>query len=99
MTQKEMTNRLASELQIGDAQAARWLKATMDELRLSLRDGQAVSIPNWGTFDTSIHEAHRGFLPHLQRFAMLPKRRVPVFRPSEALRECFPISSWCPLCE
>lgn len=87
MTQKELTTQLATELEIPHAQAARLLKATTEELRSSLKDGQAVSIPDWGTFDTSIHEPHRGFLPHIRRFAMLPKRRVPVFRPSEEMRE------------
>lgn len=89
MAQRELTKQLATELKISNAQAERWLKATTEELRLSLSDGQAVSIPDWGTFDTSVYEAHRGFLPHLRRFGMLPKRRAPVFRPSEAMRKGF----------
>lgn len=87
MTHRELTIRLATAMDISRAQAARWLKATTDELSLSLREGLAVSIPDWGTFDTTMHEERQGFLPHLQRITTLAKRRLPVFRPSEGLRD------------
>lgn len=87
MNQTELIGELASSLAMSKVQARHWLQATTVELRTMLQAGESVSIPDWGTFDISIHAQHRGFLPYSRRFAILPKRRVPVFRPAGAMRD------------
>lgn len=93
MNQTELINGLAVDLGISNVQSQRLLRATLSEIRSVLIDGQAVSIPHWGTFDTTIHESRRSFLPFgflpfgKGGYAILPKRRVPVFRTGKELRE------------
>ena len=85
MDQTKLIEQVANQLQIPKTHAQRLLRATLQELRDLLQNGEAVSIPHWGTFDTSIHQPRRGFLPSGflplgKGFAIFPKRRVPVFR-------------------
>ena len=87
MDQSELIEQVAKELGISNVQSRRLLKATLREIRGLLRVGQAVIIPHLGTFDTSIHDEHRGFRPFSNDFAIFPKRRVPVFRTGTVLRE------------
>ncbi len=87
MNQAELIDEIATSLAMSKVQAQRWLQATTTELRTLLQAGESVSIPDWGTFDITVHARHRGFLPHSRRFAILPARRVPVFRPAGGMRE------------
>lgn len=92
LNQTELIAEIAKYLDITNAQSHAMLKSTLREIRSLLSTGKAVSIPNWGTFDTVIHESRRGFLPlgflpSGKGYAILPKRRVPVFRTAKALRE------------
>ncbi len=87
MDQFELIEKVAKELGISNAQSQRLLKATLREIRDLLQVGHAVTIPHLGTFDTSIHDEHRGYRPGSHDFAIFPKRRVPVFRTGTLLRE------------
>jgi nucleoid DNA-binding protein len=92
MDQTELIDDIAIKLDISKTLSQRLLRATLREIRTLLKDGQAITIPHWGTFDTVIHEARRGFLPLGflplgQGYAIFPKRRVPVFRTGKLLHD------------
>lgn len=92
MNQTELIERTAEELDISKAHSQRLLRATLQEIRDLLMQGEAVTIPQWGTFDTAIHEPRRGFLPPGflalgEGYAIFPKRRVPVFRTGKVLHD------------
>ena len=92
MNQTELIEQTAEALDISDAHAERLLKATVQEIRDLLVNGEAVTIPHLGTFDTVIHEPRRGFLPAAfsaqgPGYALFPTRRVPVFRAGKWLHD------------
>lgn len=92
MDQTALIEHIGEELHIPKIHSQRLLQATLRELSELLKNGEAVTIPNWGTFDTAIHEPRRGFmpsgfLPKGQGFALFPKRRVPVFRAAKSLHD------------
>lgn len=92
MNQTELIEQTANELNIPKTHSQRLLRATLREIRDLLVKGEAITIPQWGTFDTSIHEPRRGFLPSGFRpkgegYAIFPKRRVPVFRTGKLLHD------------
>ncbi len=92
MNQTELIAQIADELQISRTHSQQLLRATLREIRDLLVNGEAVSIPQWGTFDTATHEPWRGFLPSGflplgQGYAIFPKRRVPVFRTGKQLHD------------
>lgn len=92
MNQTELIEQTADELHISKAHSQRLLRATLTEIRDLLVSGEAITIPQWGTFDTVTHEPRRGFLPAGfsplgQGYAIFPKRRLPVFRASQSLHD------------
>ena len=92
MNQTELIAQIADELQIPKTHSQLLLRATLQEIRDLLVNGQAVTIPQWGTFDTATHEPWRGFLPPGflplgEGYALFPKRRVPVFRTGQQLHD------------
>lgn len=92
MNQTELIEQIADELHIPKTLSQRLLRATLREIRDLLKNGEAITIPHWGTFDTAIHEPRRGFLPSGflplgQGYAIFPKRRVPVFRTGKLLHD------------
>jgi DNA-binding protein HU-beta len=92
MDQTALIDKIGADLQISKASSQRLLRATFLEITDLLKNGEAVTIPHWGTFDTAIHEPHRGFLPSSFRalgagYAIFPKRRVPVFRAGQSLHD------------
>ena len=92
MNQTELIAQIADELQIPKTDSQLLLRATLQEIRDLLANGEAVTIPQWGTFDTATHESWRGFLPPGflplgEGYALFPKRRVPVFRTGQQLHD------------
>ncbi|MEX0942858.1 MAG: HU family DNA-binding protein [Pseudomonadales bacterium] len=92
MDQADLIKRIAEKLQIPGTLSQRLLRATLLEICDLLKNGEAVSIPGFGTFDTVIHKQRRGFLPlgfhpSGQGYALFPQRRVPVFRTAESLHD------------
>lgn len=92
MDQTELIAHIGEALHIPKTQSQRLLRATLRELRDLLKDGEAVSIPHLGTFDTAIHEPRRGFMPAGfmplgKGYAIFPKRRVPIFRTGRSLHD------------
>lgn len=92
MDQTDLIEKIAVELHIPKNHTQRLLRATLREIRDILTKGEAITIPQWGTFDTAIHEPRRGFLPSGflplgKGYAIFPKRRVPVFRAGKSLHD------------
>lgn len=92
MDQTQLIEHIGDELHIPKTHSQRLLRATLREIRDLLKNGEAVTIPHWGTFDTAIREPHRGFLPRGflplgEGYAIFPKRRVPVFRTGKSLHD------------
>ncbi len=92
MNQTELIEQTADELHISKALSLRLFWETLQEIRDLLKNGEAITIPQWGTFDTAIHEPRRGFLPLGflplgKGYALFPKRRVPVFRSGKVLHD------------
>lgn len=84
MDQADLIRRIAENLHISGALSKNLLRATLLEICELLKNGEAVSIPGLGTFDTALHEQRQGFLPSGFQssgsgYALFPKRRVPVF--------------------
>ena len=65
----------------------RVLNAAIDAITASLVKGEKVQISGFGTFETKDREARIGRNPHTKEAIDIPATRVPVFKPSKALRD------------
>ena len=67
--------------------AERVLNAALDAITVSLIKGEKVQLSGFGTFEIKDREARIGRNPHTKEAIDIPATRVPVFKPSKALRD------------
>ena len=65
----------------------RILNAAIDAITAALVKGEKVQLSGFGTFETKDREARVGRNPHTREAIEIPATRVPVFKPSKALRD------------
>ena len=65
----------------------RILNAAIDAITAALVKGEKVQLSGFGTFETKDREARVGRNPHTREAIEIPATRVPVFKPSKALKE------------
>ena len=65
----------------------RVINAALDAVSAAMAQGDKVQLSGFGAFDVKDREARVGRNPHTKEANEIPATRVPVFKPSEALRD------------
>ena len=65
----------------------RVLNAAIDAITAALVKGEKVQISGFGAFEPKDREGRVGRNPHTREAIEIPATRVPVFKPSKALRD------------
>ena len=65
----------------------RVLNAALDAVSAAMASGDKVQLSGFGAFDVKDREARVGRNPHTKEAIDIPATRVPVFKPSKALRD------------
>ena len=65
----------------------RVINAALDAVSAAMADGDKVQLSGFGVFDVKAREARVGRNPHTREAIDIPATRVPVFKPSKALRD------------
>ena len=65
----------------------RVINAAIDAITASLVAGEKVQLSGFGTFEVKDREARIGRNPHTKESIEIPATRIPVFKPSKALRD------------
>ena len=65
----------------------RVLNAAIDAITASLVKGEKVQLSGFGTFEIKEREARVGRNPHTKETIEIPATKVPVFKPSKALKD------------
>ena len=65
----------------------RVINAALDAVSAAMADGDKVQLSGFGAFDVKAREARVGRNPHTKEAIDIPATRVPVFKPSKALRD------------
>ena len=66
----------------------RMLNAAIDAITEALSRGEKVQLSGFGTFEVKDREARVGRNPHTKEAIDIPATKVPVFKPSKALKDC-----------
>ena len=86
MTKEEMVAKIAGEIGISKAKAARALGAVLDGITMALRRGEKVTFVGFGTFTVAHRAARRGRNPRTGAVIQIPAARVPRFKPGSKLK-------------
>ena len=65
----------------------RVLNAAFDAMTAALENGEKVQLSGFGTFEVKEREARIGRNPHTKEAIEIPATKVPVFKPSKALKD------------
>ena len=65
----------------------RIINAALDAVSAAIADGDKVQLSGFGAFDVKVREARVGRNPHTKEAVNIPATKVPVFKPSKALRD------------
>ena len=65
----------------------RMLNAALDAITAAMAKGEKVQLSGFGAFDAKDREPRIGRNPHTKEAIEIPATRVPVFKPSKALRD------------
>jgi len=83
----ELIDYVASNADIPKAVAARALEATISAVKLTLKQGDSVSLVGFGTFAVGKRAARVGRNPRTGASIKIKAAKVPKFRPGKALKD------------
>jgi len=87
VTKSDLIGQIASEADISKAAAEKSLKAFIDAVTGSLKNGDKVSLVGFGTFDVSKRAARKGRNPQTGEEIEIKASNVPRFKAGKSLKD------------
>ena len=87
MNKGDLIESIAKQSGLSKADAARALDACLDAITGSLMKGERVSVPGFGTYQTSQRAARTGRNPQTGETIKIKARTAVSFKPSSRLKE------------
>jgi DNA-binding protein HU-beta len=86
MTKKELIDAIASKTGSGKADAERAIAALIEVISDTLKKGDSLSLPGFGSFEIRERAARTGRNPKTGEEIAIAASRVPAFKPGAALK-------------
>jgi len=87
MSKKDLIDAVAKDAELTKEKAGVAVDAVLEHIRSSMRRGEEVRIPDFGTFKVAQRKARDGRNPATGATIKIPASRVPKFSPSKGLKE------------
>ncbi len=87
MNKTELTAAASQAAGVSKKDAERVLNAALDIITATLTDGGKVQLSGFGSFEIKDREARVGRNPRTKETIEIPATRMPVFKPSKALKD------------
>ena len=87
MNKTELISIAAERTGLTKKDAERVINAALEAVTEAMLADDKVQLSGFGTFDVKAREARIGRNPHTKEAIDIPATRVPVFKPSKALRD------------
>jgi DNA-binding protein HU-beta len=87
MTQKDLINKLASDLDYTASDARIVLSAVIEGIKEAVKEDGSLTISNFGKFSVSRSKARKGRNPHSGESLIIKAHNRINFKPSKALKE------------
>ena len=87
MNKTDMIALAAEASGVSKKDAERVINAAMDAVTASLVKGEKVQLSGFGIFESREREARVGRNPRTREAVQIPATRIPVFKPSKALKD------------
>jgi DNA-binding protein HU-beta len=87
MSKKDLIDAVARDCELTKEKAGSVVDAVLDHIRGSLKNGNEVRIPDFGTFKVAQRKAREGRNPATGATIKIPASRVAKFSPAKGLKE------------
>ena len=87
MSKKDLIDAVAKECEMTKEKATIVVDAVLAHIRTSMKNGQEVRIPDFGTFKVAARKAREGRNPATGETIKIPASRVPKFTPAKGLKD------------
>lgn len=87
MNKTDFIERIAEDAGISKTDAGNALNAVLDNIVVTLKNGDRVVLPGFGTFETSNRAARTGRNPQTGEVIQIEAARVAKFKAGKALRD------------
>lgn len=87
MRKSDLIDAVAQASDLTKAQATQVVNAVLDEILLALSNGEAVSLPGFGSFERRHRAARTGRNPQTGKEMQIPASYAVGFKPGKQLRE------------
>ena len=87
MNKTELIATVEKQAGVSKQQAERVINATLGAISASLAQGEKVQLSGFGIFEVKDREARMGRNPRTLETIEIPATRLPVFKPSKALKD------------
>lgn len=87
MNKTELISAMAAKSGLSKADSKKALEAFVSSVTDALKDGNKVALVGFGTFTVNERAARTGINPSTKTSLVIPAKRVPKFKPGEALCE------------
>ena len=87
MNKTELIEHIAADADISKAAATRALESALDTITSALKEGDAVSLVGFGTFEVSHREERNGRNPATGAAITIKASKAPKFRAGKALKD------------
>ena len=87
MNKTELIALAAQDTGLAKKDMEKAVNAVLDAITGTLAEGGKVQLSGFGSFEVKDREARVGRNPHTKQAIEIPATRVPVFKPSKALKD------------
>ncbi|MGE3066378.1 MAG: HU family DNA-binding protein [Hyphomicrobiaceae bacterium] len=87
MSKKDLIDAVADAAELTKEKAGVAVEAVLEHIKKSMKKGEEVRIPDFGTFKVAKRKAREGRNPATGATIKIPASRVPKFSPSKGLKE------------
>ncbi len=87
MSKKDLVDAVATHAEITKEKAGNAVDAVLDYIKKSMKKGDEVRIPDFGTFKVTKRKAREGRNPSTGATIKIPAAKVPKFSPSKGLKD------------
>lgn len=86
MNKAELTSRIAEKTQLTRAEASKVLDATLESITDALKQGETVTLTEFGIFTPKHRKERQGRNPKTGESVTIPAQRTVSYKPTKALK-------------
>ncbi|MDR9419800.1 HU family DNA-binding protein [Gracilimonas sp.] len=87
MTKAEVLKKLASDLDLTQAETEDLYDHFVEGLTLLLSKNKGFTLPGLGSFKAEVREKHKSYNPHYEQMMWIPPKKVVHFNQSSTLKD------------